>query len=567
MKRTLLLLLVLVMTLSLVVGCASNTEKESVAATDETTKESAEATEETAEAGSKILVIGSDVDVPSLDHSLATDGLSFEVIGSCIEGLAQYDASGALIPAMAESWDISEDGKVYTFHLRDAEWENGTPVTANDFVFAWQRICDPDLAAEYSFIMQVADVVNAGAIISGEMDKSELGVAAIDDKTFEVTLENGAPFFIQLMTFNSFFPINEAFYNEVGADQYALSPETFLANGAFTPTEWTSGYGLTLAKNASYYAADEVSIDGIEWRTMKDPQTAALEFESGNIDISKLSAELVDKYKGNEAFTIEPAGYVWYVAPNQGEGGNEAFQNANFRKALALSYDKEFIVDDIFNDGSVAANYIIPVGLAKDESGTDFREASGSFLEYDLDAASVAWEMALEELGTDSVEIELLFDDSEQVKTMAEFMQSEWQTNLPGLTVSLKTQPKKQRLALMDEYDYEVALTRWGPDYADPQTYLDLFASTVDMANIQYGGEAYQALYDKIIAGGEYATSDKTQERWDAMLEMEKVLLDDAAIFPIYQSGYSFLIDPAVDGIEVHAVGIPHVYKHVTISE
>lgn len=571
MKKLLSLSLALLLLVSLFTGCTDSDEANDGATNAESSKE------ETTSA-SKVLKIASDVDVPAIDQALATDGLSFEVIGSFIEGLAEYNAEGKLVPAMAESWDVSEDGLVYTFHLRDAEWENGTPVTANDFVFAWRRFCDPAMATEYGYIYSISDIKNATAIMNGDLPLEDLGAKAIDEKTLEVTLNSGCPFFLQLMTFNPFFPINEAFYNEVGADAYGLSADAVLANGAFTVTEWTEGYGLIVAKNESYYKADQVKIDGIEWLTFKDVQSATLEFEAGNVDVVKLSAELVDKYKGDDVFTNEPGGYVWYCAPNYitKSDANAAINNANIRLALAKSFDKDYIVNELFNDGSVTANYIIPTGLAASPSGVDYRAEGGEYLTYDVASALEAWEAGLAELGTDTVEIELLFDDADSVKSMAEFIQSEWQTNLPGLTVTLKTQPKKNRLQLMRDYDYDIALTRWGPDYADPQTYLDLFAGPLtegenDMSNTAYYtvGQAYDALYKSIIAGGELASSDKVQERWDTMLEMEEILLDDSnpGIWPIYQSGYSLLHNPAVSGIEAHAVGLPHVYKNVVISD
>lgn len=579
-KRLLSLSLVTLLLVSMLAACSGSTESDKGAKESDTSAVASDtaSTDDSVAAESKVLRIASDVDVPAIDQALATDGLSFEVIGSFIEGLAEYNAEGKLVPAMAESWEVSDDGLVYTFHLRDANWENGTPVTANDFVFAWRRFCDPAMATEYGYIYSISDIKNATAIMNGELPLEDLGAKAIDDKTLEVTLNSGCPFFLQLMTFNPFFPINEAFYNEVGADAYGLSADAVLANGAFTVTEWTEGYGLVVAKNETYYKADEVMIDGIEWLTFKDVQSASLEFEAGNVDVVKLSAELVDKYKGDDAFVNEPGGYVWYVAPNYitQSDANAAINNANIRLALAKSYDKDYIVNELFNDGSVAANYIIPSGLAASPAGADYRAEGGEYLTYDVDAAKAAWEAGLAELGTDTVEFELLFDDAESVKAMAEFMQSEWQNNLPGLTVTLKTQPKKNRLQLMRDYDYDIALTRWGPDYADPQTYLDLYAAPLtegenDMSNTAYFtvGAEYDALYKTIIAGGELASSDKVQERWDTMLEMEKVLLDDAnpGIWPIYQSGYSLLHNPAVSGIEAHAVGLPHVYKNVVIAD
>lgn len=557
MKKYLVLLLTVILACSFV-ACSNN----EVAGGNDVDSAAVD-TEVTAE---KVLRVAVDHDVATIDHHIATDGLFFEVIGSFIEGLLKYDENGALLPAIAESYTVSDDGIVYTFTLRDTTWQDGTPVTANDFVFAWKRLVSQETASEYSYIMSVADVKNAQDIIDGNLSPDELGVKALDDKTFEVTLNSGAPFFLQLMAFPSFFPVNEAFYLAQDGN-YGASAENILANGAFKVTSWNKGYGIEVEKNDKYYDADAVKIDGIEWRVFKDSQTGTLEFEAGNIDVAKLTAELVDNYKDDAAFQNEAKGYVWYLAPNYADGGAPEMQNENFRKALGMAFDKDFITDSILNNGSVPADFIIPNRLAASADGTDFRAAQNQdFLSYDVAAAQEYWEKAKAELGTDTVEIELLFDDAESVKQIAEFMQAEWQTNLEGLKVTLKTQPKKQRLQLMRDGDYQIALTRWGPDYADPQTYLELYVPTGG-SNMSYDDPEYTALVESIQAGGSLATSDKEAERWAAMLKAEEVLLSKAGLMPVYQSGDAILVNPSVTGIQVNVVGVPHVYTDVEIAD
>lgn len=514
----------------------------------------------------KVLRIASDVEVPSIDAQIATDGLSFEIIGATIEGLLQYDANGKLAPSIAKSYEVSEDGLTYTFQLRDdAKWDNGTPVTANDFEFSWKRGIDPEVGSEYSWIFSVAGVSSANAILNGQADPGTLGIEAVSEYELVITLENEAPFFVQLMTFNTFFPINEEFYNAQDG-KYGMRPENVLANGPFKITKWQEGYGLTVEKNELYHDADSVEIDVIEWRVFKDAQTAALEFEVGNVDVVKLNSELVDRYKDTEAFTNEPAGYLWYVAPNF-DADIPELENRNFRLALGMGFDKSYIADSVLNDGSVVANYIVPSGLASSPvDGTDYRDAQNQdFLVYSVAEAQKHWELAKQELGKTEFELELLFDDAESVKRMAEFMKSEWETNLDGLTVTLKTQPKKNRLQLMNENNFDIAITRWGPDYGDPQTYLELFKPN-GSSSTDYDNPAYIAMLNQIVGGGELASSDKAVERWNMMLEMEKYLLEDAGVFPIYQAGHALLIAPEVSGIEVHSVGLPHVYKNVKIG-
>lgn len=511
----------------------------------------------------KILKVAKDTELASMDQHIATDGLSFEVIAATIEGLYTSDADGNAIPAIAKSYDVSEDGLVYTFHLReDAKWSNGDPVTANDFVYAWRRLVDPNTASEYAFIMDVAGVKNAASVNAGEASLEELGVKAVDDYTLEVTLALPVPYFLQLMTFPSFFPMNEAFVTEKGAE-YAQSPDGLLANGPFKMTEWTQGHSFKIEKNDSYYDKDNVNIDGIEYKIMKDSQTAALEFESGNLDVVRLAGEIVDLYKENEAFTLIHEGYLWYIAPNEQV---EELQNVNLRQALGRAVNKEQLTETVLNDGSTVANFIVPVTLATGPDGKDFRETSpNDYMTYDVAVAQEYWEKAKQELGIETLTLELLFEDTDSMKKCAEFIQSELQTNLPGLTIELKSQPKKNRLELMRAGDYQLGITRWGPDYADPTTYLDMFITGGSNNYPNYSSEEYDTLMNSIGKGD---LVYDIEARWEAMKEAEELLIArDAAALPMYQQGNTYLINQQVKGIETHSVGVPFIYKNVTIEE
>ena len=228
MKKALSMLLVMVMTLACLSGAA-------MADSD------------------KYLGVMLSTNVMSLDTNLATDGESFEVIADCIDGLMQMDATGASIPALAESYDMSEDGLTYTFHLRDAKWSNGTPVTASDFVFAWRRICKEAGEYAYMFGSSVGCVKGAQDIIDGKAEPDTLAVSAPDDKTLVVELESPVSFFASLMYFPTFYPINEAFYSSLEEGTYGTSPETFLSNGAFVLESYIPGTAsLTVKKNPDY---------------------------------------------------------------------------------------------------------------------------------------------------------------------------------------------------------------------------------------------------------------------------------------------------------------------------
>ncbi len=551
MKKIVAILLILTLAMG-IVGCSSDKEDSAGSGTSET-KENKDP---------KVFRIGTEVALPAMDQHVATDGLSFETIGATIEGLYMTAADGSVYPALAESHTVSDDGMTYTFTLRDdIKWSNGDAVTANDFVFSWRRLVDPEMASDYSFIGDVAGLKNAIAIMSGEMEPSELGVTATDEKTLLVELERPVPYFLTLTAFTTFFPLNEAFVTEKG-EAYGQTPDDLLACGPYKMVEWNKGYGFKLEKNKDYYDADAVKMDALEFRVIKDSQTAAIKFDSGELDMVKLTSELVDNYKDSEAYTNINASYVWYIAPNHND---EVFSNLKARQAIQFAVNKEGIVNNILNDGSTAADFIVPTGLATGPDGKDFRETSkNDYGQFDVEKAAKYWEEAKAELGMDQVSIEILFDDSETVKKMAEFIQAELETNLPGLSVSLKSQPKKNRLDLMRNGEYQLGLTRWGPDYADPLTYLDLFLTGGANNYPNYASDKY----DELTISSATTLAGDAQARWEAMKEAEDLLLaTDAAIAPLYQAGYAYLINPKVVGLEDHAIGITFVYKNVDIEE
>ena len=540
--RKMRLLIILALILALFTGCAK---------TDNSNVDIVE---------TKVINIATDIDLSSMDHHIATDGTSFIAINAGIVGLTELDANGNVVPEIAESWEVvfNDDGTtVYTFTLADANWSNGEPVTAADFVFGWQRLADPSTASEYNFIIETIALKNASAVVAGELPVEELGVKALDEKTLEVTLDLPVNFFLSLMAFPTFFPLNQEFYEAQG-DQYALSPSNLLFNGPFVMTDWTSGNSYSFVKNNDYFKADEVKIDGLNFRFINDTQSAMLEFESGNLDYVRLTGELVGAYQEDPSFVQRLQGYLWYLSVNVAD---ESIDSINLRKAVSSVINRESIAVNILKDGSVAAEGIVPKTLATGPDGKDYRESAPVFVSTDIDKAKEYWEAAKTDLGVETLTIEVLFEDTEASKAVAEFIQSEIETNLEGLSVTLKSQPKKSRLELMRAGDYQFGLTRWGPDYADPQTYLDLFLSFNN--NAGYNNPSYDETVLEATGG---VTARDAAARWEMLKEAEKILLeDDCAVIPIYQNGGALMISTRVQGIELHTVGIDS-FKRVTLD-
>ncbi|MCR8849049.1 peptide ABC transporter substrate-binding protein [Rossellomorea sp. SC111] len=496
-------------------------------------------------------------EIPSMDSTLATDAVSFNVMNNVLEGLYRLGENDEAVLGMAaEEPQISEDGKTYTFKIRDAKWSNGDPVTANDFVYAWKKALNPDTGAEYAYIMY--DIKNAAKVNSGDLPVEELGVKATDDKTLEVQLETPVPYFKALLSFATFYPQNQKFVEEQG-DKFGLEADTVVYNGPFTLSEWKHEQSFKLSKNEDYWDAETVKLKEVNFNIVKDTATGVNLYETNKADIAGLSAEFVDKYKSDENFKTRAATSVYFLRLNQ---GNEVLKNVNARKAIDAAYDKQGMVDVLLNNGSIPAYYLVPKDFVTGPDGTEYREAVGDFGGFDAKKAADYWAKAKEELGKDSIELELLNYDSDSSKKIGEFLKEQLEQNLEGLTVSIKAQPFKQKLELETKGQYDFSFAGWGPDYPDPMTFVDMFVT--DGAHNQMGYSNPE--YDKKIEQAKGELLDDLDARWQAMIDAEKILFDDQAISPMYQKGVSYLERPYVKNVLRHSFGADNSYKWASIE-
>ena len=559
-KKILPLLLALLM----LAGCGAPAAQETVPAP---AAPADAASADAAEDGNyKVLNVGRMAELFDMDSTIATEADCLEVISAIIEPLFVTAADGTPVNALCASYETNEESTEYVFHIReDANWMNGVPVTADDFVFAWRRLVDPVTASEYSFMMEVAAVKNATPIISGELPIEELGVSAVDSKTLKVELDHPVSYFLNLMTFPSFCPINEAFATELGSE-YALGADNLLCCGPFYMSAWdVGGNTYQLKKNPSYYDADKVNLDEINFQIIKDPQQTMLAYENGTLDYVRLSGDQIVKYQTMDGFTRIEEGYLWYLSPNLNPKSEEyscGLENENLRMAIALSYDKDVICYEILQDGSTPADFAIPNRLAIGPDGKDFRETSPLYLQTDKVKAQEYWEIAKKELGVEEVTIELLYDDSDSTPLIAQFLQSEIENNLPGVHINLKSQPKKSRTELMQNREYQLGLTRWGPDYADPMTYLDMWTTG---STYNYG-EWSNEEYDKLIADANGDLANRYEERWEALKQAEALVMEHAVILPVYQKGTAAMVRPGITGLAFFPVGVGTIYKDVDVN-
>lgn len=510
--------------------------------------------------------------IPEMDTVMASDTVSFTTMNNVMEGLYRIDPNQEIVPGMADGDpEVSEDGLVYTFKIReDAKWSNGDPVTAHDFVYAWKRAIDPEVASPYGSYMMSGKIKGAAEITEAAAQKKEydldtLGVKALDEKTLEVTLEVPIPYFKSLMSFPTFFPQNQKFVEEQG-EVYAQKAENLLYNGPFVLSDWdgSTDADWTYVKNEDYWDADTVKLDKVQWNRLDNPQASVNAFETEAADItSKLSSDVVPQYEGDDRLVnwLEPT--IFWLKMNQ---DHKALANPNIRKAISQAINKEDYVKSVLNNGSIVANYAVPDDfVTNEETGKDFREINGNeLLPYNVDAAKEAWAKGLEELGTDKVEVRYLTDDTENARKTGEYIKNQLETNLEGLTVTVEAVPFSVRIDRQKQQDYDLQMHGWGPDYLDPMTFSDLWLTGGDNNKMSYSNKKY----DQLIKDAQTTLAQKPVERYEALAEAERILVEeDAAIVPLYQRSSNILVSDKVKNFTYHLVGPEYSYKWTYVEE
>ena len=493
----------------------------------------------------------------SLNTLLATYAYDFTPINAMIECLYRDDENDVPQPAGAETVDISDDKLVYTFHLReDATWSNGDPVVATDYEFAWQQALNPEVASDYAYMLYF--IHNAEPYFNGEVEWSEVGVKVIDDYTLEVTLDNPLPYATDLFAFPTLAPINQKFYEEVGADKYATDAEYFCCNGMYELTEWSHNSQIVFQKREDYWNADAVGPDEIVYKIITDSQAGLNSYLSREIDYTDLDSGEVVQQAEAAGFEVgvKPARSSYYLIVNTED---EFMSNQNLRLALAYSIDKQALVDTVYqNDNQPMTSFTPPAIMgAAGADGPTFQEAllaergemyPGS---GDLEKAQEYLQAALEELGCTVDELNLSIDcaDDSLRRNCATFLQEQWRQNLGIENITVNSMQTKQVSANRQSGDYCMSLGGWSPDYNDAINFLDLWV-TDGGNNDSFWSNAE---YDELIA---QATAEADEEvRQQYLFDAEEILAAEMPIIPLYWQcqNYSYNKDKIVDGAIITA--------------
>ncbi|MBF9030270.1 oligopeptide ABC transporter substrate-binding protein OppA [Rhodobacterales bacterium HKCCE3408] len=469
---------------------------------------------------------------PTLDPQLIEETAGGHVARQMFEGLLTQNADGTLRPGMATEWS-SDDNQTWTFTLRDANWSNGDPVTANDFVYAWRRAADPATASEYAWYVELSQIVNAAEIIAGEMDPSELGVRAIDDHTLEVTLNNPLPYFPQMTVHYTFMPTHQATVEQYGADW--TDPENIVVNGAYILDEIAVNEFFHLAKNPNYYGADDVIIEEITGYVINDSSQALARFQAGEFDM--MDSLPPATYPRLEAETPDVAHSVprlcsYYYVINQSESGNPALQDVRVRQALSYAVNRNVITDQVLQEGQAPAY-----------SFTHWATAGFELPTIDYSTWTQEERMAraaelIEEAGygpDNPLELDLIYNTSEAHRQVAAVLQQMWRPI--GIEVTLSNYEWQSYLELRGNQNFDLARGGWCADYNEASTFLDLLTSN----NSNNDGKFMNEEYDALLA--EAATSSDPQPLYT---QAEQILADEAAIVPIYHYTQTFVLDPTI---------------------
>lgn len=490
----------------------------------------------------KILQLNNGTEPTSFDPVIGFDAVSWNALNNLMEGLTRLGKDHEPEAATAEKWDVSEDGKTYTFHIREnAKWSNGDDLTADDFVFAWKRLLNPETgsgAAFLGYFIEGGEAYNSG---TGSAD--DVKVKAVDKKTFEVTLTSPQAYFLSVIANPAFFPVNEKVAAET-PDWFAEA-DTFVGNGPFSLESWEHDKEFVMKKNDQYWDAKNVKLDGVHWAIVEDTNTEYQLYQTGELDTSDVPADLAESlFEEGKANVEEQAGDYFYRM----NVTLEPFQNVNIRKAFAMAVDQKQIVDFVTKNQETAAYGFVSPGF-KDPSGKDFREVSGDLVKTDAAEAKALLEKGMKEEGYDKLpEVTLTYSTDDTHKKIAEALQQMFKENL-GVDVKLANLEANVFATDQKALKFQLSRSSFLADYADPVNFLENFQTGHSMNRTGWTN----AEYDQLIKDSKNESDEA--KRFELLYKAEKILFEEAPIIPIHFYNQVYLQNEDVSGIVRHPVG------------
>lgn len=563
LKKVLALVLSAALVVSAFAGCGGNSSKtstESITASES----SAESTESTASGDStpaasgdataiftpktvdaaKTISLNAGMEPTGLNTLTSTYAIEFSLFKHMYENLVTLDDDDNTVPGAAESWDYDEDTLTYTFHLRkDGVWTNGDPVTAKDFEFAWSQALNPDVASDYAYFLYF--IKNAEKYFNGEVAWDEVGVKVVDDYTLEVTMEQPTSYALFLFSFGTLAPINQRFYEAVGADLYSTEAQYFCTNGPFALTEWSHNDKIVMQKNDAWHGAADVEVEEIDWKIITDANAALSSFLAGDLDMVGLDTGELIKQAEAAGATIQSYtdGTSFYIYFNNND---QYLSNVNLRRALFNAIDEQKEIDTVWqNDNEPMTSFTAPGVSATD--GTSFAGKVGELYapSRDQEKAKEYLATALSELGctVDELSAHLSIDCGDSAMSIAEasFYQEQWRQVL-GIEVTVNSMITKQGSQNRKTGNYVMSITGWGPDYNDPNTFLDLWVTDGGNNQTGFSNERYDELIDLA------AKETDLEKRESYFIECEQIIADQLPIGPAFWRAPSYACSDKIKG-------------------
>lgn len=558
-KKLVSIVLVAAFGLSMLAGCGGT---DSSTATDGNASAEAEETAAASDGAFNIAVnlasepqtmdpaLNSTVDGGIMANHLFEGLMKWEDSGSEVDGTDGTANSAQITYGQAESYDKveNEDGTVtYTFHLRDdIKWSDGKDVTAEDFVYSWQRLVNPETAADYSYMLDC--VVNAQEIMEKQKDVSELAVKAVDEKTFEVTLTSDLTYFEELCAFPAMMPVRQDII-EANGDQWTFDVATYISNGPYKLKEWTHNSQIVVEKNDQYYDYGNLGPETITFKLMDDSNAMLSGFNSGELNFIEdvPQAEIASLIASGDLKIVDYLGTYYVCFQTE----KEPFDDPLVREAFSLVIDRTYIVNQVTQSGQVEAGGFVPYGISDaDADGDDFRTVGGDYYSVNSDDYEANCEKARELLaqagypnGEGFPVVEYLYNTSDEHKAVAEALQNMWEEEL-GVTVTLNNQEWNAFVATRKAGDYSIARHGWISDYNDPISFLDMWLTGGGNNDAQYANDDYDSLIRQAKASTDAA------ERMQLLHQAEdKLIGEDNVLAPLYFYTQKYMLSDGIDGL------------------
>jgi oligopeptide transport system substrate-binding protein len=473
-----------------------------------------------------------------LDPGITNNSFAAPFLFNLFEGLITYDKDNNIIPALAEDWTISDDGTVYTFRLRQGlKWSDGSPLTAQDFVYSYFRVLDPKIAAQYS-VMFTDFIKGAEEYFSGAASRDQVGISAPDDNTLILTLKGPTPFFLGILGMWTFSPVKQAVVDQ-DPDRWTLSANTFVSNGAFKVSDIKLGESVTVVKNEYYWDAAAVRLEEIVFRYILEPATALTALEAGEIDGLRFppASETARLKSQSDAFQSVPSFATTYYLINRNV---KPFDDVRVRKALSMAIDREDIISNVMQSSDTPAFGLVSPGYVI--NGRDFRDGRPS---YGLSAAAnvEGAQRLLAEAGYPDGQgfptIQLSYYTDRAVRSVVEALQQMWKKNL-NINAEISTQEWAVYYEGVQNMDYQIGAMGWGGDYLHPMTFLTTMTSNNPTNVTSYSNSQYDAL----VAAAQ--TEVDPVKAAALMQEAEDMAMDDVALLPLYHRSIIFMMAPHV---------------------